>query len=441
MSTPRQAVRPVDDVWLAMDQPDNLMVVEGLMVVGGDLDRETYLDLLRERVLEHFPRFRQRAAWSWLPWPGHWWEEDPDFDLERHVRAVTLAPPGDDAALKDYVSGCLSRALDRRHPPWEVHVVGGYEGGTAIYTRLHHALADGTALFKVIMSMADEELPVSESDGGGRGPLRSLPSAVLRAMSGARRLLTAPAVAEHLLLARRPASPLSPPPHHAKRAVWAPPIDVADLRGLRHGTGTTVTDVVMAALAGTLRRWLSAHGAAPTDDLPTMVPVDLRDSAALRADDLGNQFALVLLDLPVSVDTALGRLTETAARMKAIKQSPEAWLTYSLLQAMGMVHPRVRVLATDFFAQKATGVTTSVRGPDDPLHLAGLPITRMWAWAPMSADQSLSTSIIGYGGQVHVGFKVDAAAVPDPEFLVTALRAELDELTAAVPVSRAASAP
>jgi hypothetical protein len=88
------------------------------------------------------------------------------------------------------------------------------------------------------------------------------------------------------------------------------------------------------------------------------------------------------------------------------------------------------VLATDFFAQKATGVTTSVRGPDRPLHLAGLPITRMWAWAPMSGDQSLSTSIIGYGGQVHVGFKVDAAAVPDPEFLVSALRAELDELIA-----------
>jgi WS/DGAT/MGAT family acyltransferase len=253
-------------------------------------------------------------------------------------------------------------------------------------------------------------------------------------------MVTAPAVAEHLLLARRPASPLSLPPHHAKRAVWAPPIDVADLRALRQGTGTTVTDVLMAALAGTLRRWLSAHGAVPTDDLPTMVPVDLRGSAALRADDLGNQFALVLLDLPVSVETAVGRLAETAGRMNAIKRSPEAWLTYSLLQAMGTVHPRVRVLATDFFAHKATGVTTSVRGPDDPLHLAGLPITRLWAWAPMSADQSLSTSIIGYGGQVHVGFKVDAAAVPDPEFLVTALRAELDELIAAAPVSRAASA-
>jgi hypothetical protein len=196
----------------------------------------------------------------------------------------------------------------------------------------------------------------------------------------------------------------------------------------------------MAALAGTLRRWLSAHGAVPTDDLPTMVPVDLRGSAALRADDLGNQFALVLLDLPVSVETAVGRLTETAGRMNAIKRSPEAWLTYSLLQAMGLVHPRVRVLATDFFAHKATGVTTSVHGPDDPLHLAGLPITRLWAWAPMSADQSVSTSIIGYGGQVHVGFKVDAKAVPDPELLVTALRAELDELTAAAPVSRAASA-
>lgn len=238
-------------------------------------------------------------------------------------------------------------------------------------------------------------------------------------------------VAEHLLLARRPASPLSVPPHHGKRAVWTPSIDVADLRELRRATGTTVTDVVMAALAGALRRWLLAHGADPmVDDLPTMVPVDLRGSAALRAEDLGNQFALVLLDLPVGLDSALGRLDETAARMRAIKDSPEAWLTFGLLEGMGLMHPRLRVHATDFFARKATGVTTSVRGPDQPLHLAGLPITRLWAWAPMSSDQSLSTSIVDYAGSIHVGFKVDSFAVPDPHSLVTGLQAELAELTA-----------
>ncbi|MEQ6902315.1 wax ester/triacylglycerol synthase family O-acyltransferase [Nocardioides sp. YIM 152588] len=452
MTTSRRAVRPVDDVWLAMDQPDNLMVVESLMVVGGDLDRATYLELLRDRLLEPYPRFRQRARWSWLPWPGQWWEDDPHFDLERHVHEATLPEPGDDAALQDYVSGHLSRALDRGHPPWEAHVVHGYAGGTAIYTRLHHALADGTALFRVVMSMADEDLaggtdgtPEGGEQGGeqGGGPdgvqdgraeagtiarLRSLPGTAVRSASGARRLASTPIVAEHLVLARRPASPLSGPPHHAKLAVWAPPIDVADLRTLRQATGTTVTDVVMAAVAGALRRWLDDHGGTPGKDLPTMVPVDLRGAAALRPDDLGNQFALVLLDLPVTADTALGRLTETAARMAAIKRSPEAWLTFGLLEAMGVVHPRVRVRVTDFFARKATGVTTSVRGPDVPLHLAGRPITRMWAWAPMSADQTISTSIIGYGGQVHVGFKVDAAAVPDPDLLVAGLRAELDEL-------------
>ncbi len=121
--------------------------------------------------------------------------------------------------------------------------------------------------------------------------------------------------------------------------------------------------------------------------------------------------------------------------MRAIKDSPEAWLTYSLLQSMGLLHPRVRVMATDFFAKKATGVTTSVRGPNEALHLGGLPIARMWAWAPMSADQSFSTSIIGYGGQVHVGFKVDSTAGPDPESLAAGLHAELAELIALAPPS------
>ncbi len=432
MAGARRPVRPVDDVWLAMDQPDNLMVVEGLMVVDGELDRETYVELLRERVLDRFPRFGQRAQHAWLPWPGQWWEDDPDFDLDRHVQEVHLPEPGDDAALADHLAASLSRALDRRHPPWEVELVRGYAGGTAVYTRLHHALADGTALFRVVLALADEDV-VPESAGETAG-IGDVVRSALRALPGTRRLLTAPMVAEHLLVARRPASPLSIPPQHAKRTVWAPSFDVADLRGLRHATATTVTDVVMAAVTGALRRWLLDHGADPmVDDLPTMVPVDLRGSAALRAEDLGNQFALVLLDLPVGVDSPLGRLEETAARMRAIKDSPEAWLTYGLLEGMGLLHPRLRTYATDFFARKATGVTTSVRGPDRLLHLAGLPISRMWAWAPMSADQTLSTSIVGYAGKVHVGFKVDASAVPDPLALVAGLQAELAQLRALAP--------
>lgn len=428
----RHAVRPVDDVWLAMDQPDNLMVVESLMVLDGEMDRETYVELMRERVLDGFPRFRQRASWSWLPWPARWWQDDPDFDLDRHILDVTLPAPGGDAELQDHIASCLSRALDQRHPPWEVHVVHGYQGGTAIYTRLHHALADGTALMRVVLSLADEAPPTGSDDGSGPSLLHHATAAV-RGLPGVGRLLTAPVVAEHLVVARRPASPLSVTPHHDKRAVWAPAIEVADLRPLRAATGATVTDIVMSALAGSLRRWLIQHGAEPEADLPTMVPVDLRGADALRPGELGNQFALVLLDLPTSVDSSLGRLIETSTRMRAIKDSPEAWLTYSLLQSMGLLHPRVRGVATDFFARKATGVTTSVRGPNEGLHLGGLPISRLWAWAPMSADQSFSTSIIGYGGQVHVGFKVDSAAVPDPDTLAAGLQAEIADLVALAP--------
>ena len=181
----------------------------------------------------------------------------PRFDLDRHVHDVRLPAPGDDAALQDHVSGCLSRALDRAHPPWEVHLVQGYQGGTAVYTRLHHALADGTALIRVVLSLADEELrgaagrrragdddePAPEGTGAA---LLALPRTALRALPGIGRLLAAPAVAEHLLLARRPASPLSVRRTTLKRAVWAPPIDVADLQVVRHATGTTITDIVMA---------------------------------------------------------------------------------------------------------------------------------------------------------------------------------------------------
>ena len=438
VSTPSSLVRPVDDVWLELDRPDNLMVVESVMVLDAPLDRDTYLELVEERLFADFPRLRQRPAWTWRPWPALRWIDDTDFDLDRHVHAVTLSAPGDDAALQSYVSATMSRALDLAHPPWEVHVIAGYRGGTVLYSRLHHALADGTALMRVSLALSDDSAPTGsepEDTTPWRAPTVPVPTRLLPAAAGvAVGAVTGTAAAArvmgHLLSARRPTSPLSAGLHHAKQAVWAEPVPLADLADLRRSTGTTVTDVAMAALAGTLRRWLVSQGVDPVPDVPTMVPVDLRGAAALEPGELGNQFALVLLDLPTATGTAFGRLAETTARMRRIKDSPEAPVTYGTLQLMGLVHPRARVLLTDFFAHKATGVTTSVHGPDRPLHLAGRRVSRMWAWAPMSGDQSISSSIIGYDGQLHVGFKVDAATVPEPQALADGFAAEVEALRA-----------
>ncbi|MFP5253975.1 MAG: WSD1 family O-acyltransferase [Actinomycetes bacterium] len=159
-----------------------------------------------------------------------------------------------------------------------------------------------------------------------------------------------------------------------------------------------------------------------------MIPVNVRPLDEPLPRELGNRFALVLFVLPSSLGTAFERLAETKRRMAAIKNSPEALLTFGLITGIGRTGPDMERFLVDFFANKASGVTTNVPGPRRPRFVAGTRIRRMVGWAPESGNQTLGTGIFSYAGEVTVGFKVDAHQFPRPEELLADFRAELEEL-------------
>lgn len=444
----RRAIDAVDAVWLNMDRATNPMVIESLMTLDGPVDRDRFLAVLQRRVLDRYPVFGQRPVGSRLPGAASHWEDDPDFDVSRHVLHATLPAPGDDAALEDYVNGFISRPLDRDKPLWEIRLVDGYGEGSAIYSRLHHALADGIALTRVLLSLTDEQpgddleddLPEEVRDAGLLGVARDLTHAagvVLHELPHvlspgfAQEALTTTrqttGIAAKLLLSHNPESPVAGTVGVEKRAVWADPIPLAGIADVGHRTGTTVNDVLVAALAGALTTYQRAHGAEPID-IPTMVPVNVRplDEPIPRA--LGNRFALVLLSLPSGLPTPFARLAETKRRMDAIKGSPEALLTFEVLKGIGRTGKQLERFLVDFFAARASGVTTNVPGPHAPRYLVGSRITAMLGWAPLSGDQTLGTCIFTYDGNVHVGFKVDAGTIADPERLLAAFEDEIVQL-------------
>lgn len=452
----RRPIDPVDTIWLNMDRDDNLMVIESVITTAEPVDQDRFLDVFRERVLDRYPVFSQRPVMSRLPLgPAHW-EDDPDFALERHVRRTTLAEPGDDRALQEYVSGFLDKPLPRDRPLWEMHILDGYGAGSVVYSRLHHSLADGIALMQVLLSLTDEtaesaaERPSSEpAHEGGLleagvhlaravgSALESLPHAfgpagVAEAVTLTRRTT---GVAAKLLLGRNPASPFAGPPGTRKRAVWGSPVPLGQVVATAHSTGTTVNDVVVAALAGALHTYQLHHGG-ETVDLPTMVPVNLRPLDDPLPVELGNQFALVLLTLPSGLRTPFERLAETSRRMDEIKDSPEAWLTFGMIKGIGRTGPDLERVLVDFFANKATGVTTNVPGPRTPRYLAGARVVTMLGWAPESGRQTLGTCICSYDGRLHVGFKVDTDTIEHPEELVAAFDAELAMLRRLAPLPR-----
>lgn len=447
----RRPVEPVDTIWLNMDRADNLMVIESLMMLDGPVDWERFKTTVEHRITDRFPVFRQRPVASRLPMVAPHWEDDPDFAIERHFVHATLPKPGRDPQLQAYLNSHLGRSLDRSRPMWEMHLIDGYQGGSAVYSRLHHALADGIALMQVLLSLTDaapdDDLAetADTTEGAHHGLLDTAvhvaaaaghavldlpqlvrPKYVADAMTLARKT---GGITAKLLLTRNPASPVNGPVGVEKRVVWADPIPLDAVVETGHRTGSTVNDLLVSALAGALHRYVSRHHGDPVD-IPTMVPVNVRPLDEPLPRELGNRFALVLFVLPSSLATPFERLAETKRRMVAIKRSPEALLTFGLITGIGRTGPDLERFLVDFFANKASGVTTNVPGPRSVRYVAGTRIRRMVGWAPESGQQTLGTGIFSYAGEVTVGFKVDAHQFPHPEELLEDYQAELAELLA-----------
>src|SRR5689334_670662 len=149
-----------DVLWLTMDRPNNLMVVVSVVLLGSVPDWDRVCRLLRTRLVDPYPVFSQRPRRSGRVLGRYRWEDDPDFDLARHVRRATLSgrgtPAEADAELQAYIEEQLPLPFDRTRPLWEAHLVDGHGPGAALVFRTHHALADGIALTRVLLGLTED---------------------------------------------------------------------------------------------------------------------------------------------------------------------------------------------------------------------------------------------------------------------------------------------
>lgn len=453
----------VDASWLRMDEPANLMVVNGVLVLDEPIPVEKVRELL-ERHLLRFDRFRSRVVRppAGLGTPS--WEVDPDFSLERHLVEAHLPEPVDEAGLQAFVSGLMSQPLPPDRPLWRFYYVPRYLGGSALVTRLHHCIGDGLALVHVLLSMADgapaEPTPApAQSEAGGEEDHAGLWDAIGTALSRtreralnlsgqalrqARELIANPErmarsgkdVATHLAsLARLLALPPDPrsgfkgPLGVRKRAAWSRPFDLDDFRAIGRTTGSTLNDVLMAALAGALRRYLLARGElSRTFDIRGVVPVNLRPPA--EAHLLGNRFGLVFVELPLGIEDTLDRLFEVRRRMRAVKESPEASAIFEVLWAVGTVPKPLFELALNIFGSKATAVVTNVVGPKKVISIAGVPLRQAMFFVPAAGHLGLGVSLLSYAGKVWLGLQSDVGLVPDPARILKEFEEEVEALRA-----------
>jgi diacylglycerol O-acyltransferase len=463
----RRPIPPEDRIWLALDRPTNPMTITSVLWTSAPVDPDALRAVVRQRLVERYPVFRQRPLAGPLPGSG-WWEDDPDFDLDRHLRVSPLPGPGDRAALERFVAGRRGEPLDRAHPLWSVDLLTGYGSGSAVVQRYHHAIADGVRLTKVGLGILD---PLDGRDRspaarvGSSGPVRNGEATSAAAGRLARRLgagplldlaaaaeavLPAPARPERLLdlsgdtavallhtagsVAKiagwsNPRTRLDGEPGTEKTTAWGDPVPLPVLQGIARSTGTTVADVCAALVAGAVSRYL---GPDAPEDLAWMIPVNLEPHDAGPPARLGNHFALVLAVLPHAAMSPRERVVQVHERMSRIRDSWEPALTFGIARGIAMAPGPLGVALGDSLAAKAVGVLTNVPGPRAPMALAGAPVAGMVAWAPCSGRQALTACVVSYAGEVTVGFGTDRAVIPDPDRLVAAFADELAGATALV---------
>jgi WS/DGAT/MGAT family acyltransferase len=459
----------VDRAWLGMDSETNLMIINGVMIFDELIDYHRFRTVFEERLVGQHPRFGQRIVERPRGSGRYYWEDDPYFDIRAHVRRVALPAPGDTATLQSLVSDLMSADFDRYKPLWRIYLIEGYGEGCAVFARFHHCIADGIALIRVMLSLTDtspepdveEPPPASAPPASSKksllGPVKPLADLTRSTLSSATKLGTfmlretrqtiddparaietakaagiisaaSAAVLTRLLVipADRP-SVFQGELGTSKRVIWSEPVRLDEVKRIGKTLGGTVNDVLIAALTGALREYMRLRDDAPDGgDLRAMVPVNLRPLD--RAIELGNQFGLVYLSLPVSIADPQQRLYEVKRRMDILKSSPEAIVAYQLLNALGVIPGDLATRATDLFASKASAVLTNVPGPQQTLYFAGVALRRIMFWVPQSGDIGLGLSIISYDGEVALGIVVDEKLVDDPEIIIEEFSREFEVL-------------
>ncbi|MEM8747670.1 MAG: WS/DGAT domain-containing protein [Actinomycetota bacterium] len=480
-------IAPEDLTWLLMDRPNNLMQVNGLMGFDELPEFDAVVDVLMERAVRKYRVLSQIPAER----DGVWmWEDDPEFDITKHVRRVELEDGGAEA-IRAHVSSSFSVPFDRSRPLWEVQVITGPDDGSGyVYSRFHHGIGDGIRLVQMLLGSCDpaeDATPVAvgrNTSDEHHHPLERMLHVVQHSVtdtvdyvahagqavaSAARAVMTTTNplglshhVGEALDLLRHPdqlvdavtgiasvdneisnswreigrmllsdghdAEAWSGHPGVDKSVAWVEGFPLEGLKATARVRGASLNDVLLAAVSRALTDYLDERGVTDVTDLSWMMPVSLQPIDGSLPDELGNHFVVVMLSMPLGIERSDDLIGEIHERTTRLKNSVEPHVAFGFQRAVAEAPSTVARRLTDFFAGKTIGQLTNVPGPRVALTMAGAPVRSVLGWVPTSGDQPLGVCLFSYDEKVSVGVSTDARMIPDPLHLVELIEHHLGEL-------------
>ena len=459
----------LDNSFLVLERPNAYMHVASTQVhelgplkrPDGGVDAAAIKRLIGA-TLHLIPRYRQKL--QYIPLENHpVWVDDDAFNLDYHVRHTSLPRPGTEEQLKRLSARIMQQHLDRERPLWEMWIVEGLEGDRfAIVSKVHHCMIDGISgvdLMNVLMSMTPDqmvpdappyiprpapsafELWRHELARRVRVPLeavRDLRQFIDEAEDARRELFVrGRAVAQWLgsSLRRSSTTPLNQRIGPHRRFDWLR-MSLQDVKAVHKSLGGSLNDVVLATVAGAVRRFMELRRVDPDSlSFRVMTPVSVRSDD--ERGQLGNRVSAWFLDLPIDEDDPqerLARITEATSKLKESRQAIGAsvltraadW-TPSTLLALGARNV-TRVLPFNM-------VVTNVPGPQQPIYLLGAPMLENYPHVPLTDGLGLGVALLSYDGKLCWGFNADYDLVPDLDEFVVAVRESFAELRSLADVS------
>lgn len=459
-----QRMSAEDAAFLYFERPEAALHIGSVGIYEGTISLQDLYKSMEARM-HLIPRYRQRPVTPPL-YAGHpTWEDDPEFNLDRHLRVVQLPAPGTEAQLRQFSSELFAPMLPRDRPLWDITLVHGLEGDrTAFVSRVHHCLVDGVSGIELLLAVLDltpnpEPTPPPAEEwkpGPLPDPLQSWADAmfdqwnkgiiqynqwqanILNPRDQMRSMTDLGRAMQTVLPNLRPPTrtPWNRPISGARRVAWTS-MSFQEVRGVRGALGGTVNDVMLTVLGGALGRYLYGKGI-NTDDMRVrlMIPVNVRSESEKGA--LGNRVSMMLPNIPVGIADPAKRLDAVRGEMETLKARNQADAFESLRRMSENLPALYHVMAGMGGVPPggANLVCTNVPGPMIPLYAVGHRMIAHYPLVPLAGDLGIGVGITSFDKGLYMGVMADPNILPDIDVIGEYLADEFRRLreAAGVPV-------
>jgi WS/DGAT/MGAT family acyltransferase len=452
-----ERLSPQDASFLHIEADNAPMHIASVAIFEGPPPALGEIQAMVAGKLPLVPRYRQKVRFVPFELGRPLWVDDPQFNLEYHVRYTALPSPGGDDQLRNLVGRVMAQQLDRAKPLWEMWAVEGLaDGHWALLSKTHHCMVDGvsgTDLLTVVLDRQPQPSPPeqdtwrAEPEPSSRAlltdalvqrlisPYEQLRS--LRSVTRAPRQLLGQA-AETVrglsslagLVRQTPLSTLNGPIGPHRRWDWARS-QLSDIKQVRATRGGTVNDVVLSIITNGFRQLLLSRGESVDGRVVrTLVPVSVRTPG--EKGTYNNRVSAMFAELPVGISDAGERLDAIRAQMDGLKESKQAVAGEVLTSMTGFAPPMLLALGTRLASRipqrSVNTVTTNVPGPQYPLYAVGRQMLEAFPYVPLAASARIGIAIFSYLGALNFGVTGDYDGAPDIAVLCRGIEDGLTEL-------------